>query len=444
MRISALKYTVLSWVSILIILIFVIVPFQGFLPTWGSSLFGHYTFLRLWDEILLIICLIGSLYLLLTDKKIRFNTLSRRLVQVILAYIFLSLALGIISYTDNYVTKKALFYGLIVNLRFLVFFLVTWCVALRISRLKKHWQTYILWPAAVVVLFGLLQLIVLPHDFLKHFGYGPSTIPVMETVNSNSKYIRIPSTLRGANPLGAYLIIPISILLVLLLKFKRTSRQILLLIGGVITLFFTYSRSAVAGTFVSALIILFNVNLPKKVINTVSVLLILVLIVGGLFYALDKNNSSLQNVLFHTQTNSKIKSTSDANHISSLSAGIKQVEHEPLGLGPGTAGPASVYNNNKTRIAENYFVQIGQEVGWLGLILFILINIGVGYLLWVKRSDPLALALLASLVGITIVNMFSHAWSDDTLSYIWWGLAGIAMVPDKIINKEDDQKTVNK
>src|ERR1035438_7680194 len=122
MRISALKYTVLSWVSILIILIFVIVPFQGFLPTWGSSILGHYTLLRLWDELLLIICLIGSFYLLLTDKKIRFNTLSRRLVQVILAYIFLTLALGIVSYIDKDVTEKALFYGLIVNLRYLVFF----------------------------------------------------------------------------------------------------------------------------------------------------------------------------------------------------------------------------------------------------------------------------------------------------------------------------------
>jgi hypothetical protein len=24
--------------------------------------------------------------------------------------------------------------------------------------------------------------------------------------------------------------------------------------------------------------------------------------------------------------------------------------------------------------------------------------------------------------------MLSHAWADDTLAYVWWGLAGIAMV----------------
>jgi hypothetical protein len=38
--------------------------------------------------------------------------------------------------------------------------------------------------------------------------------------------------------------------------------------------------------------------------------------------------------------------------------------------------------------------------------------------------------LFASLIGITLVNLLLYAWSDDTLSYIWWGLAGIAMVPD--------------
>ena len=100
---------------------------------------------------------------------------------------------------------------------------------------------------------------------------------------------------------------------------------------------------------------------------------------------------------------------------------------EPFGRGVGTAGPASVYNRGKGRVAENYFIQIGQEAGWIGLMLFLLINAGVGYLLWVRRADPLALSLLAGLIGLSFVNLLSHAWSDDTLAYVWWGLAGIAM-----------------
>jgi hypothetical protein len=25
--------------------------------------------------------------------------------------------------------------------------------------------------------------------------------------------------------------------------------------------------------------------------------------------------------------------------------------------------------------------------------------------------------------------MLSHSWADDTLAYLWWGLAGVAMAP---------------
>ena len=64
----------------------------------------------------------------------------------------------------------------------------------------------------------------------------------------------------------------------------------------------------------------------------------------------------------------------------------------------------------------------------IGLALFLLINVGVGYLLWLRRDDPLALGLFASLIGISFVCLLSHAWSDDTVSYIWWGLAGMAMI----------------
>jgi len=436
MRISAVKYTVLSWVSILIILIFIIVPYQGFLSVWGASLFGHYTLLRLWDEILLAISLVGALYLILADKKIRFNTLSRHLVWVILAYIFLTLSLGIVSYIDKDVTKKAFLYGLIVNLRYLIFFLVTWCVSLRFSRLRRNWRTLVLWPSVIVIVFGLLQIFVLPSDFLKHFGYGPHTIPVIETVNSNTKYIRIASTLRGANPLGAYLIIPISLLSILILKTKQSSiRHLALLIGAGVVLFYTYSRSALAGALVTLAIVFLSAKLPKKYIKLAYIVVAVLIIAGGIFYAADKNNPVLQNLITHSQKHSSVKTTSDANHLNGLKNGIKQVLHQPLGMGPGSAGPASVYNNNKVRIAENYYVQIGQEVGWLGLILFILINTGVGYLLWKRREDPLALALFASLIGISLVNMLSHAWSDDTLSYIWWGLAGIAMVPENTKDK---------
>jgi hypothetical protein len=430
MRASALKYTILSWVSGLTVLILVLMPFHAFLTVWGASIFGHYTALRLWKEVLLVVCTIGVLYLLAFDHKIRSHTLSRRLVWLILTYCVVNVLWGVVALNRNDVTAKALGYGLIVDLRFVIFFLVAWTVALRLARMRTHWEGFILWPAAIVVFFGLLQIFILPHDFLRHFGYGPNTIPVYETINHNKQYLRIASTLRGANPLGAYLIIPISLLSVQLLSPKRNWRQAIFLLGSLLVLFYSFSRSAWVGAVLAVAIVATISIKSQKVRKTALLIAGLILIICAVIFAVYRNNTRFENFIFHTQTNSSIKSTSDQGHFTALKAGLKDLVHDPLGRGPGTAGPASVYNGDHApRIAENFFIQIGQETGWIGLALFILINLGVGYLLWLRRSDPLALSLFASLIGLTFVNMLSHAWADDTLAYVWWGLAGIAMAP---------------
>jgi hypothetical protein len=428
MKASALKYTILSWVSGLTMLILLLMPFHAFLTVWGSSIFGHYTALRLWKEGLLALCVAGTLYLLAFDHKIRTHTLSRRLVWLILAYIVINILWGLAALERHTVTAKALGYGLIVDLRFLIFFLVTWAVALRLTRLRSHSQWLITWPALIVIIFGLLQIFILPHDFLKHFGYGPNTIPAYETINHNQHYYRIASTLRGANPLGAYLIVPISLLAVRLVKGKRNWRQAIFLLAALVVLFYSFSRSAWAGAALSiAIILMIGVRSQKIRQRLLVVAGVLLIACAGLFVGL-RHNARFENFVFHTQNNSHIKTTSDQGHVSALESGLKDMVHDPLGRGPGTAGPASVYNTgHATRIAENFYVQIGQETGWLGAFLFILINLGVGYLLWLRRADPLALSLFASFIGLTLVNMLSHAWADDTLAYIWWGLAGIAM-----------------
>jgi hypothetical protein len=429
MRVSALKYTILSWVCTLAMLIIFLVPFQGLLTVWGAHLIGHYTALRLWDEVLLLLCAVGVLYLFIFDQKTRFNTLSRRLVWLILIYVALTVVWGLIAYAGHDVTAKALGYGLIVNLRYPIFFLITWSSGIRMTKLRTNWQKLVILPAVIVILFGLLQVFVLPHDFLKHFGYGPNTIPVIETINNNAKYIRIGSTLRGANPLGAYLIIPISLVTIMLSKPGNRLKKSLFLLCAFIVLFYTFSRSAWIGTIVSLITLGLTYKMKaehKKLVFGLAGSIVAIAIVIALGF---HNNVKFQNFVFHTQANSTVKTTSDQGHLSGIKTGLSNIVHSPLGRGPGTAGPASIYNDNKARISENYFIEIGQEVGWLGLILFILINVGVGYLLWLRRDDPLALSLFASLIGITIVNMLLYAWSDDTLALIWWGLAGLAMAP---------------
>jgi hypothetical protein len=193
-------------------------------------------------------------------------------------------------------------------------------------------------------------------------------------------------------------------------------------------LFFSFSRSAWLGALVAvgfiAVLELHQRFSSKLLLPAVAVIVVLLAAGYGL-----RHNVRFENIVLHTQSHSAAKMSSNQGHVQALKSGLSDLVHEPLGRGPGTAGPASVYNNHPSRVAEDYFVQIGQETGWLGLVTFLLINLGVGYLLWLKRRDPLALSLLAGLLGISFINLFSHAWTDDTLAYVWWGLAGIAMVP---------------
>lgn len=402
-------------------------PFHAFLTVWASSFLGHYTALRLWKEALLALCIVGVLYLIITDKKIRTYTLSRRLVWLIIAYAALNIVWGLLALDQNQVTPKALGYALISNLRFLAFFLVAWAVALRMARLRAHWQWIVYWPAMGVVGFGLLQIFILPDDFLRHFGYGELTIPAFDTINQNQAYVRIASTLRGANPLGAYLLIPMSLLVVLLLRPTRTWLQAGFLAAASLVLLFTFSRSAWIGGLLSVTVIL-ALSLRTRQTRRLAMIVAAVAVgVIGVSATILHDNDHFENIIWHTQDESSIATSSNNQRLTALQTGVADLRTDPLGTGPGTAGPASVHNNGQARIAENYFIQIGQETGLVGMTLFILINVGVGYLLWLRRSDPLALSLFAAFVGLTFINLLSHAWADDTLAYVWWGLAGIAM-----------------
>jgi len=442
MKASTLKYPVISTVATLITLILVLIPFHAFFTVWLASNFGHYTALRLWKEALLAVSSLGALYLLLTDIKIRSHTLSRRLVWLIVAYGLLQLGYGLLALHRHDVTPKALGYGLISNTRFLVFFLFCWAIALRTARLHKNWQKLLLWPALIVIAFGLLQALVLPNDFLRHFGYGKPTILPYETINNNAYYVRIQSTLRGPNPLGAYLVIPLTVLSVLIVRGQRNWQRIALLLAGIVALFFTFSRSAWLGaTIAIGLAVILGARQPQTRKRLAYVGLAGLVLLAGLGLGL-RQNSRVENVVLHTESRTTAKTSSNQGHVSALKTGLSDIAHRPLGSGPGTAGPASVYNNRQSRIAENYFLQIGQETGLLGLLLFILISGGVAYLLWLHRADPLALSLFASLIGLTVINLLSHAWTDDTLAYLWWGFAGIAMAPRAILAdriKPDEQ-----
>jgi len=401
----------------------VLLPFHAVLSTWLGSNVGHLDLVRIWKEILITVLAVPALWLFFKSPALR--TWGRRsfLAQLIALYFLIHFALGIWGLKHNQLNSTALIYALIINLRFLGFFLVCLSVSAYSDWLYKYWLRLLLLPAALVIGFGLLQKFVLPYDFLKHFGYSPKTIPAYQTVDSDLNFRRIQSTLRGANPLGAYLV-----LIIPALTFVRNRAwRVIGLVGGFVVLYFSYSRSAWIGLLAAlALLGLWHFGGSKKSKEILAIVAVLFLVACTGVYAL-RGNHNAQDALFHTSSASANVS-SNAQRATAIKDAAYDVLHNPLGRGPGTAGPASFRNTgHPARIAENYYLQIAQETGVLGMIIFLIINGMVGWQLWLSRQDNLAKVLLVSLAGITLVNLVSHAWTDDTLSLIWWGLAGVAL-----------------
>jgi hypothetical protein len=432
---------ILAWLAAIII---ALLPFHAFITIWLSSFTGHYTLLRLWKEFLLVPLVLGALYLLFTNRGLLKRFLDPWLVRLIFLYMLVLMISGAAAYHAHSVSAKAMWYGLLVDLRFLVFFLAVLVIAARSDFLTRQWRRILLIPAIFVAVFAILQYWVLPYDFLKHFGYGDSTIPAYETINHNLHHLRVASTLRGANPLGAYLILPISALTLAFIKEKR-QRTNVAIFGGclLLALLFCFSRSAWLGALLATGLVIWLSLKSERVrarIGWLAAGVVMLLIVLG--FAL-RNNLTYENFIFHTDRTSKAVSSSDQGHTIAFKSARHDIVHQPLGRGVGTAGPQSVYNDRPARIAENYYLQVGQEAGIEGLLLFIAICVLAAKMLYERRAEPLALILFASFLGISLVNLLSHAWADDTLAYIWWGLAGVALSPVILTlrhNRKDGQK----
>ena len=413
--------------TLLAVGIVVLAPFHAFLTVWLASIVGHYTLLRMWDNIATLLVAVGAAIVIIRRPVFRRQIVGDVLLRCIVLYVMLSILLGIVSWLRHEVSITALGYGLTVNLRFLLFFAAVYVLVRAKGHNGLNLTRVVLVPAAVVGIVALLQYSVLPHDFLKHFGYRHSTIDPVETINNDPRYIRTMATLRGANPLGAYMVAIAGLVAALWHKNRRWAYSII----GVLVflaLWFSFSRSAWIGAVIAVTVAIW-LRLPSKKIRIRAAIggLILVVVVAAAAAAF-RTSGGLQNALFHTSDTSKVAVSSNQAHASASRDALKDVLAEPFGRGPGTAGPASVYNHgHATRIAENYYLQIAQEAGWAGLILFLACLALVAQRLYQARHIPMALGVLAGLVGVSFVCLLTHAWADDTLAFTWWGIAAFAL-----------------
>src|ERR1035438_7960927 len=142
-------------VGISVAFIIILLPFHEFLTTWAASNFGHLDAWRIWKEVLILLLVPLVIYIIYKTPRLREWVKNDWLVRLILLYVFLTIFLGIWSYKTGRVNRNALADGLIVDLRFPIFFIVAAVAAYKSKFLKKNWQVILLIPAAIAVIFGI-------------------------------------------------------------------------------------------------------------------------------------------------------------------------------------------------------------------------------------------------------------------------------------------------
>jgi O-antigen ligase len=397
-------------------------PFHALISTFFIDLLGSKLPIKGVKELVVLLAVLPLIYVIYRRWQ-EFKVVKTGLIILIGLYFAVQIVISIFG--DGTDLLKAA--GLISSLRFFGLFLACYSLARllpeRFKAADKVLKIVVI-TSVIVVVFGALQVLVLPKDFLMHFGYGPLTILPYGTIDNNQSFVRILSTLRGPNPLGAYLafIAPLALLWHWFYSKRRS-----VLIGLIylatfgVTLYGSQSRGGWLG-FVVAIGVYVLLMVKNRRVR-IGFVLSGVLLLGVVFALRDSRFISIT-VLHRDPHGSSVVKSDDAR-LKSIKRSVNAIEDMPFGHGEGSSGPSSNYGKNPV-IIENSYLDVAYQIGWFGALLFIVINVYTGYLLYRTRTR-LGYALLAGLVAISINALFWPVWTDETVSMIWWALTGFVL-----------------
>ena len=420
-----LVYTLFTGLAV----IFVLMPFHAFLSTWGGTAIGPLWAWKSWKELLLGILVLATVAWLCFNGTVVRLLWQKTFVKLLLGYLVVTLLLAVWYLRDN--GGEATAAGLAMNLRYLAVAALGYLLFCYggVSRRWLWCGGWVLVAAGVLVaILGILQVLVLPGDFLSRFGYDKdTTIAPASLIDNKPDFLRAFATLRGPNDFGAFLILPILLVISGFRSLPKWAAVFTLAVLGW-ALILSSSRSAWIGLIVAVFVYLglrFGRRFSRRQVGVGVVSLVFA---GFLLVYASINVPVVRMAVFHSSPGDPtLTEGSTDNHIVATLGGVERVVASPLGCGPGCAGPASYYGDNP-QISENYFVQIAEETGVVGLGLFVALLVAVALTLYRTTGlSALSYSLLAALAGYAAIGLLLHVWADDPLSITWWLLAGAVL-----------------
>jgi hypothetical protein len=276
----------------------------------------------------------------------------------------------------------------------------------------------------------------LPPDILTHLGYSLERgVRPAFFIDDHPDLMRVMSTLREPNALGAYLILPIAALCAVILKPIGSKIRVwcsVSLLLHAAALFLTFSRSAWLGAALVVILLIWwsKTELIKLFVKRLWPAMLALAVLGVVGVYAMRDTAFVQQYVVHTSEAATSEYSSTDLHYILAREGFVAIIDNPLGYGPGTAGLASIHSPDG-QLTENYYIQIGYEFGIFGLGVFIAINVLVYAWLW-RRRDTFAIILLSSFWGYVVTNMLLHSWANEAIAAQWWLLAGVALASKRV------------
>jgi hypothetical protein len=239
------------------------------------------------------------------------------------------------------------------------------------------------------------------------------------------RFVRIGSVFLDPLILSWYLILPFAIGIERILR-RRSSPWVMLgtaMIG--VALLLTQTRSSILGGIVVVGLALQPASGRGRHWRTQFALLLIGVALVGLPAAFASG------VAQRVARTGSAGNQDTAGHISGFTQGVDTMASHPLGLGLGTsAGTGQRFQVSGYVIPENNYLEVGDELGFAGFALFLALTLAlfVGLRRAARASpEPLVAAAWAACGGLAISALFLQTWSDFSVAWTFWGVAGVAL-----------------
>lgn len=350
-----------------------------------------------WKEALLgLVVLVAGVLAIRSPRKFSFKTVDLAIV---------GLAMLLAVYVASSSDMGHAVYGFRVFIEPLVAYILA-RIILRFEDLGLPLAAFYLFGAAIAA-WAIFQAAVLGHRFLMDLGYES-----MDGRLHDSFYIalfqfqRAVGTLPSPNTLGIHCQLVLMLGLYLFGNRLLRNRSLLIACNLVlaVALFYSFSRSSILALVVSLLVFAAMTWKPLKLAKLAAAALVSGCLAFGALNVMAPDVA--EPFTLHFRNTMELTDPSTIGHVVSVKHGLEFMSQNPLGIGLGMSGPRASARTGQHINAENSFLVLGFDVGFLGLALYLAILGAITQSLFLKSRylpeglhKTFATVMLATLVG---------------------------------------------